>query len=140
MSSRSPSTASEFHVAFGRRVEAASSRPNSTSSRHFYGQVPRYIVERKKRLESEAVREKEARENEPPSPGFVLMDEEERLRTLSLLDHNEKLARDELRRIPFSMNLARQARMREDLEHRLKEIDDARKVFSRPKVFLQPDS
>ena len=90
-------------------------------------------------MESEAAREKEAREKEP-SPGFVLMDEEERQSTLRLLDDDEKLARDELRRIPFSMNLARQSKLREDLEHRLKEIDDARKVFSRPKVFLQLDS
>mmetsp|Transcript_24816 Transcript_24816/g.56580 ORF Transcript_24816/g.56580 Transcript_24816/m.56580 type:complete len:243 (+) Transcript_24816:401-1129(+) len=136
VSSRSPPITSEFHVAFGRRVEAASSRPTSTSS-HSYGRVPRYITERKRRLESEVARERD-RENEPP-PGFVLMDEEERQSTLRKLDEHEKLARDELRRIPFSMNLARQARVREDLEHRLKEIDDARRVFSRPKVLLQRD-
>ena len=76
------------------------------------------------------------KDNAPPAPGLVLMEESERLETLRMLEANEKEAREALQNIPFRMNEQRAARLRQAVEYRLKEIEDTRKIFSKEKVFV----
>lgn len=145
-SDNAASSENDFHIAFGRKVAtgAPTQRPSSgatsvssSGSRHkSYGKVPRYIADRKAKIEREEDEQRRAQENAPPLPGLVLMEESERLRTLALLEENEREAREALRNIPFRMNERKAARLRDGLQFRLKEIDDTRRIFSKDKVFV----
>ena len=146
---------SDFHIAFGRKVPIhvesrpiSGSRPitdvdsvvSSTSSRHTsYGKVPRYITQRKERITQAEQERARKQELEPPEPGLVLLAESERLKTLALLEANEKNVKYDLVNIPFSMNPQRAGRLREALSLRLKEIEDAKAIFSKEKVFVEKD-
>jgi hypothetical protein len=132
------------NIAFGKK--APLSQPNtyaqsfvssSSEERHkSYGKVPKYITDRKVKIEQEEEEIRRLKENAPPAPGLVLMEESERLETLRMLEVNEKEAREALRNIPFRMNEQRAARLRQAIEYRLKEIEDTRKIFSKDKVFV----
>ncbi len=114
-----------------------SSSSSSSNDRHkSFGKVPRYITDRKAKIEQEEEDMRLLKENKPPAPGLVLMEESERLETLRMLEANEKEARDALISIPFRMNEKRAARLRQAVEYRLKEIEDTRKIFSKDKVFV----
>jgi hypothetical protein len=76
------------------------------------------------------------KDNAPPKPGLVLLQESERLDTLKLLDRNELEARKILDSIPFRMNEQRAARIRQTVEYRLAEIEETRKMFSHSRVFV----
>ena len=146
---------SDFHIAFGRKVPIhvesrpiSGSRPitdvdsvvSSSSSRHkSYGKVPRYITQRKERIAHAEQDRARKEELEPPEPGLVLLAESERLKTLALLDANEDTVKYNLVNIPFSMNPQRAGRLREALSLRLKEIEDAKAIFSKEKVFVEKD-
>lgn len=139
-----------YHIAFGKKISSSSTAPRqsidvdscavslASSTRHHksFGKVPTYITDRKAKIEREEEEQRRLRENAPPAPGLVLMDESERLETLRLLEENEKQAREELRNIPFKMNHQRAARLRQAIDYRLKEIEDTRKIFSKDKVFV----
>lgn len=110
---------------------------SSSEEKHkSYGKVPKYITERKARIEQEEEEMRIMKDNAPPAPGLVLMEESERLETLRMLEANEKEAREALQNIPFRMNEQRAARLRQAVEYRLKEIEDTRKIFSKEKVFV----
>ena len=135
-----------YQIAFGRKVpitdpprpcSSTDSVASSSDTRHkSYGKVPNYILQRKAKIEQFEQEERTRRENAPPHPGLVLMEESERLETLAMLDANEREAREELRNIPFSMNEQKSARLREAIEYRLKEIEETRNIFQKEKVFL----
>lgn len=111
--------------------------PSTSSGRHqSYGKIPKYILERKARIEQEAKDMQYQKDNAPPKPGLVLLQESERLDTLQLLDRNELEARKILDSIPFRMNEQRAARIRQTVEYRLAEIEETRKMFSHSKVFV----
>ncbi len=132
------------NIAFGKKAPVP--QPNTysqsvgTSSpeeRHkSYGKVPKYITDRKAKIEQEEEEMRILKDNAPPAPGLVLMEESERLETLRMLEANEKEAREALSNIPFRMNEQRAARLRQAVEYRLKEIEDTRKIFSKDKVFV----
>ena len=143
---------SDFHIAFGRKVPIhVESRPISgsrpitdadsvvSSAHKSYGKVPRYITQRKERIAQGEQERARKQELEPPEPGLVLLDETERLETLALLETNEKNVKYDLVNIPFSMNPQRAGRLREALTLRLKEIEDAKAIFSKEKVFVEKD-
>mmetsp|Transcript_1064 Transcript_1064/g.2344 ORF Transcript_1064/g.2344 Transcript_1064/m.2344 type:complete len:297 (+) Transcript_1064:2612-3502(+) len=139
----STSKENEFHIAFGRKVsisaplQGSDTSVASSGSRHkCYGKVPSYITDRKAKIEQDEEKQRRMRENAPPAPGLVLLEESERLRTISLLEENDREAREALQNIPFSMNEQKAARMRDAIQFRLKEIDDTRKIFSKDKVFV----
>ena len=111
--------------------------PSTSSGRHqSYGKIPKYILERKARIEQEAKDMQYQKDNAPPKPGLVLLQESERLDTLQLLDRNELEARKILDSIPFWMNEQRAAQIRQTVEYRLAEIEETRKMFSHSKVFV----
>lgn len=111
--------------------------PSTSSGRHkSYGKIPKYISDRKARIEQEAKDMQCQKDNAPPKPGLVLLQESERLDTLQLLDRNELEARKILDSIPFRMNEQRAARIRQTVEYRLAEIEETRKMFSHSKVFV----
>ena len=68
-----------------------------------------------------------------------MLAESERLKTLAILEKNEKTVKYDLVNIPFCMNPQRAGRLREALTFRLKEIEDAKAIFSKEKVFVKKE-
>ena len=113
-----------------------SSSPSISGRHKSYGKIPKYISDRKARIEQEARDMQYCKDNAPPKPGLVLLQESDRLDTLHMLERNEQEARKILDSIPFRMNEQRATRIRQTVEYRLAEIEETRKMFSVGKVFV----
>lgn len=101
-----------------------------------YGRIPKYLLDRK---ELWAQEEEERRLNAPDPdcpPGMVLLDEEERQRTLRVLAASLEEARARMNRLPLRVETLSQVRRKNELEEKLHEIEDAIKVFDRTKVYV----
>lgn len=104
-----------------------------------FGRVPEYLEERKAKWADE---QEEARRRlpDPSCPrGMCLMPEEERLNTLSVLTQSKAEAMALLRKLPFVIETPSQKKRQEALENKLREIDSALAIFSKPKVYVALD-
>lgn len=102
-----------------------------------YGRVPTYLHERKMELAANYARQQAQKEAALIPEGMRMMSEEERLETLQILDQNHREVQDAVQRLPFVIETPSQIRHKNQLETRLKEIEEARKIFSRPKVLVK---
>jgi hypothetical protein len=112
--------------------ESIRQRPRHSS----FGRIPKYLLERKEQWAQE---EEERRQNAPDPdcpPGMVLLEEEERLRTLQVLGTSLEEARLRMNRLPLRVETLSQIRRKNELERKLREIEDAIKVFDRTKVYV----
>lgn len=101
-----------------------------------FGRIPRYLLERKEQwAQEEEERRRDAPDPDCP-PGMVLLDEDERLRTLQVLATSLEEARLRMNRLPLRVETLSQVRRKNELEAKLREIEDAIKVFDRPKVYV----
>lgn len=125
------------------RIEAVTSNPKQeveevVETKHEeYGRIPRYLEERKAQWEHEA---EERRRKEPDPncpPGMKLMSESERLETLEILQRSRDEAMNQMRKLPFVIETPSMIRKKNDLEIKLKEIESAISLFSRPKVYVK---
>lgn len=101
-----------------------------------FGRIPRYLLERK---EQWALEEEERRRNMPDPdcpPGMMLLAEDERLRTLDVLQKSLVQARQQMNALPLRIETPSQIRRKDALEAKLHEIEDAIKVFDRTKVYV----
>lgn len=101
-----------------------------------YGRVPSYLQTRKNEW---ADAENERRRNAPDPncpPGMCLMPEQERLDTLRTLQSSKSECMHQLERMPFVVETPSMKRKQENLESKLREIDRAIEVFSKPKVYV----
>ncbi|KAM9063826.1 enkurin domain-containing protein 1 isoform X1 [Sarcophilus harrisii] len=104
------------------------------------GHVPHYLVERKDLWRREA--EERLRNQPDPEipPGHTMMPESQRLSTLkSLLQKQEELLK-ELVLLPSGADSLRAQNHKAELEKKLSQVEEALKIFSRPKVFVKMDS
>ena len=83
--------------------------------------------------EEEDVRQANMPDKDCP-PGMSLMPEGERLETLAVLTRSQETAKDTLRRMPLVIETQGQVRRKNELDAKLKEIEDAIVIFSREKV------
>ena len=112
-----------------------SNKPDN-SKHSSYGSVPSYLQSRKLQwAEEERLRSLAAPDLSCP-PGMVCMSEAERLDTLAVLSRSEEEAKRELFALPLTVNTVAMTRRKNGLEAKLKEIEDARKIFSRAKVYI----
>jgi len=101
-----------------------------------YGAVPSYLQKRKQKW---AIEEKERIANMPDEDcpeGMVCMPESERVETLEVLNRSEEEAKKELFALPLTVETVAMTRKKNALEAKLKEIEDAKKIFSRAKVYI----
>ncbi|KAK3091946.1 hypothetical protein FSP39_023897 [Pinctada imbricata] len=106
-------------------------------SRHKSGQVPSYLQNRKKQWKKD---EEDRIANTPDPempPGHRKLPESERKQTLKLLLDKEQDLVDELSALPIRMDTFRIRSQKQEIEKKLIEIDEAKKIFSRPKVFVK---
>lgn len=103
------------------------------------GNVPKYLKTRQERWKKE---EETRLANIPdPSipPGHSLMPDDERRKTLALLNKSQDEMLRELQSLPVSKDTLRVKQRKEHLEKKLQEVDTAVKIFSRPKVFVKDE-
>lgn len=117
--------------------QRSNNKPGSNNgvNRNF-GRIPKYLLERKEQWARE---EEERRLNAPDPdcpPGMVLLDEDERLRTLRVLRKSLDEARLQMNYLPLRIETPSQIRRKNVLEAKLQEIEDAIKVFDRSKVYV----
>lgn len=131
-----------------------------------YGQVPTYLHERKMELAADYAREQvrasctcflflcrhlpawssnasqrslmQAEKEASLIPaGMRIMGDEERIETLAVLQKNKEEVEDALSKLPFIVKIPSQVSLKNQLERRLHEIEEATKIFSRPKVLVK---
>lgn len=66
-----------------------------------------------------------------------IMSDDERLETLAILSSNRVEVEAELQQLPFVIETPSAVKHKNRLEKRLQEIEEARKIFSRPKVLVK---
>lgn len=65
-----------------------------------------------------------------------LLPEEERLETLEILRRNREEVERAIQHLPLRTETQGAIRRKDELERRLREVEDAQKIFSRPKVLV----
>ncbi|KAL7978868.1 hypothetical protein Chor_013357 [Crotalus horridus] len=104
------------------------------------GHVPRYLIERKDHWRKEA--EERLRNTPDPDtpPGHAMMPENQRLETLKNLKETQQKLLKEFLLLPVRIDTLSVQTRRVSLEKKLSQIEEALKIFSRPKVFIKLDS
>ncbi|XP_008565741.1 PREDICTED: enkurin domain-containing protein 1 isoform X2 [Galeopterus variegatus] len=104
------------------------------------GHVPHYLLERRDLWRREA----EARQHSQPDPavppGHTCMPEDQRLETLSNLLQSQSQLLRELVLLPAGADSLRAQGHRAELDRKLVQVEEAIKIFSRPKVFVKMDA
>ncbi|KFQ54289.1 Enkurin domain-containing protein 1, partial [Nestor notabilis] len=104
------------------------------------GHVPQYLLERKELWRRE--REERLRNLPDPNmpPGHTMMPEDQQLETLRSLKQNQEQLVKDLVMLPVRADTLSVQKRRVELERKLSQIEEAIKIFSRPKVFIKLDS
>mmetsp|Transcript_24061 Transcript_24061/g.36104 ORF Transcript_24061/g.36104 Transcript_24061/m.36104 type:complete len:326 (-) Transcript_24061:7-984(-) len=114
--------------------------PKEEKQRHHssYGKVPAYVRKRKEELaERERIRYLEENPVDVAPEGMMLLSEQDRLETLGLLRQKEDSAQKELDSLSITGDSLKLKRKRDKLEAAMREINDAIKIFSKEKVYVQ---
>ncbi|MGH0180787.1 UNVERIFIED_CONTAM: hypothetical protein FKN15_019055 [Acipenser sinensis] len=104
------------------------------------GRVPQYLQERRAEWQQQ---EEERRRNQPDPampPGHTRMPESERQGTLNSLKTTQQDLVRQLLRLPVRADTLSVQTRRAELDSKLSEVEEAIKIFSRPKVFVKIDS
>ncbi|KAK3609809.1 hypothetical protein CHS0354_029848 [Potamilus streckersoni] len=103
------------------------------------GQVPNYLKMRQMQWKHEE-EERIANTPDPTCPvGHRVLPENERRETLELLQKNQQDVIKQLQSLPLRTDTFRIRTCKQEFEKKLAEIDEAIKIFSRPKVFVKLD-
>ena len=103
-----------------------------------FGSIPRYIMERREHWAAEEKRKRDNSSDPDCPPGLIVMPDEERLETLEILKQSEKETHELLHRLPLTATTERMIKRKEALESKLKEIESAKHIFMKPRVFVKP--
>jgi hypothetical protein len=104
-----------------------------------FGRVPRYLEERKARWEEEDAERRRRMPDPNCPPGMTVMTEAERQQTLDMLQNSREEALQQLRRMPFVIETPSLRKKQDFLEGKLRELDNALAIFSKPKVYVAKD-
>ncbi|XP_076467854.1 enkurin domain-containing protein 1-like [Babylonia areolata] len=104
------------------------------------GEVPAYLKNRKKQWKKEEEERIASIPDPAMPPGHRALPENERLETLALLQNKEKELVRELAALPIGTDTVRVRNKRKETESKLAELEEALRIFSRPKVFVKVDS
>lgn len=103
------------------------------------GKVPTYLKTRKNQWKKEE-EDRIANTPDPDMPeGHKALPEAERRNTLKLLDSNEQELLKQLSCLPLRNDTLWIRTQKKEIDKKLAEIEEARKIFSRPKVFVKVD-
>lgn len=124
------------------RTQAAATRarapkPQTPKVNENFGKIPDYLMRRKIELAKKQERQRLAQTSSTAPPGMTMLSEEERQDTLSALRRSRQQVEDDLARFPLIVETISRRRAKKALESKLKEIENAIKVFSQARVFLE---
>jgi len=104
------------------------------------GTVPTYLRDRQRRWDQDEV-DRLASEPDPEMPpGHRMMEQHEREQTLNKLKQTQSELVSKLSSLPIRTDTVHIRRKKEQLDKQLSEIEEAIKIFSRPKVFVRLDT
>ncbi|XP_014803076.1 PREDICTED: enkurin domain-containing protein 1 [Calidris pugnax] len=104
------------------------------------GHVPQYLLERKE-LWHRQMEERLRNLPDPDTPpGHTMMPESQRLETLGNLKQSQEQLIKDLVMLPVRTDTLSMQKRQIELERKLSQIEEAIKIFSRPKVFIKLDS
>ncbi|XP_040471647.1 enkurin domain-containing protein 1 [Falco naumanni] len=104
------------------------------------GHIPQYLLERKELWRRQMEEQLRNLPNPDTPPGHTKMPESQRLETLSDLKQSQEQLIKDLVMLPMCTDTLRMQKRRVELERKLSQIEEAIKIFSRPKVFIKLDS
>ncbi|NXU90699.1 ENKD1 protein, partial [Xiphorhynchus elegans] len=104
------------------------------------GHVPQYLLERKELWRKQMEERLQNLPDPDTPPGHTMMPENQRLETLSNLKQSQEELMKDLVLLPMRADSLRMQNRRVELERKLSQIEEAIKIFSRPKVFIKLDS
>lgn len=111
--------------------------PEAFRKKKDFGRVPLYLQERKIEMAADKAMAAHRKELEDVPPGMRVLGEQERRETLDLLVSDRESVEAQLRRMPFVVETAGLIQRKSALEERLREIDEAMRMFSRPRVLVR---
>ncbi|XP_063799893.1 enkurin domain-containing protein 1-like [Pseudophryne corroboree] len=104
------------------------------------GQVPQYLLDLKDKWMKERAELKKQTPDPSMPPGHTLMPERERQDTLNKIKQTQSQLIKDLLMLPIRADTLSIQNRRTELEKKLSEIEEAIKIFSRPKVFIKIDT
>ncbi|XP_060574068.1 enkurin domain-containing protein 1-like isoform X2 [Ruditapes philippinarum] len=105
--------------------------------KHKKGEVPTYLRARKDQWKKEE-EDRIANTPDPSCPeGHRVLPEAERRETLDLLKNKQQELISKLQSLPLRTDTFRMRSCKQELENKLAEMEEAIKIFSRPKVFVK---
>ncbi|XP_005004701.1 enkurin domain-containing protein 1 isoform X2 [Cavia porcellus] len=104
------------------------------------GHVPHYLLERKDLWRREAEARQQSQPDPTMPPGHTRMPEKQRLETLNNLLQTQTQLLRELVLLPAGADSLRAQGHRAELDRKLVQVEEAIKIFSRPKVFVKMDA
>jgi len=111
--------------------------PLNYKLREEYGKVPQYLLDRKIEMAQEAEKQRLAAAEAQQPTGMVKMSEEERLATLAVLNENSERILSDLAHLPLRVETLSAQQRKTALEAKLRDIEDAVRVFSRKTVYVR---
>ena len=70
--------------------------------------------------------------------GMILLGEEERIKALTALNRTLDALYQDIQRLPLTLVTLSQIRRKNDLEAKIREVEEAITIFSREKVYIAP--
>ncbi|NWH24336.1 ENKD1 protein, partial [Grus americana] len=104
------------------------------------GHVPQYLLERKELWRRQTEERLRNLPDPDTPPGHTMMPEGQRLETLGDLKQSQDQLIKDLVMLPVRADTLSMQKRRVELERKLSQIEEAIKIFSRPKVFIKLDS
>ena len=124
----------------GSRVLDQASNGQKPAPKHkSFGKVPSYLTQRKTEMRMQREHEEAMKPDKDCPPGMMLMPNEERLATLDTLHQSKEECVRQLSKMPIAIETLSLKEKQHSLECKLKEIDNAINLFSKPKVFITRD-
>lgn len=120
-------------------AEQLAAKRQESEKRYRRGKVPKYLKNRQEKWKQDEARRIANTPDPSIPPGHTLMPREERLQTLASLEKNHEELVTQLNALPVRVDTLRVKTKKSELEKKLVEIEDAIKIFSRPKVFVKLD-
>eukprot|EP00472_Partenskyella_glossopodia_P007978 CAMPEP_0197525538 /NCGR_PEP_ID=MMETSP1318-20131121/12859_1 /TAXON_ID=552666 /ORGANISM="Partenskyella glossopodia, Strain RCC365" /LENGTH=262 /DNA_ID=CAMNT_0043079051 /DNA_START=59 /DNA_END=847 /DNA_ORIENTATION=- len=118
------------------KTRTPKTKQRATANKNF-GKIPDYIIERKIELARKKEAERLAASENRVPPGMILLSEEQRLETLRKLQAGKEDVENELARFPLVVETISRKKAKKALENKMKEIEDAIKVFSQERVLIE---
>jgi len=102
-----------------------------------FGRVPNYLLQRKVQLLEQEEEQLRLREAASIPPGMRQLSEEERLSTLAVLQKNRADLEAAMSALPLRIETPSQVRRRDEIEARMRDVEEGIKAFSRARVLVK---